>query len=78
MRFNPRTRELTLHLDDLYQAAASLAGVDGENPEYTRGIVDLVCAALDVPTEGGREIVEDQIRIIQHQQQARRREVGLH
>lgn len=78
MRFNVRSKELTLPIADLYQAAASLAGVDGENPEYTRGMIELICDLLELPLEGGREIVADQIQIAQHQQQTQRREAGLH
>jgi hypothetical protein len=64
-------------LDELYRTAASLVSDDGENPEYDRGVIELVCDLLGVAHEGGREIVADQIKIAQHAAVQDRREHQL-
>jgi hypothetical protein len=67
MKFNPYAREVTIPVDELYAAAAGLASDDGENPEYDRALVELICEILGLPTQdGGREIVADQIQVARH------------
>ena len=67
MRFNPRTREVTIAVDDLYSIAEALVSEDGENPEYDRGIYEFLCDTLQLSSQdGGRELVESQILVARH------------
>lgn len=44
-------------LADLVEQARNLSSEMGENPEYDRGLVELVAALLPLPMDdGGREI----------------------
>lgn len=57
----------TVKATDLLESGASLMSVDGENPEYDRAIVEIVCTALGVSTDE-RDDMEAMLRIIQRQQ----------
>lgn len=49
-------------LTSLIEEARSLASEDGENPEYDRALVELVCAFMD----GGRDSNNERVEALLH------------